>query len=117
MELNTLFEKLFRCRNEDAVDKLIAGHPKIFAQENWHPYGDNEWNLGVIGNQQENSVAALVEKVINSIDAILMRRCYEDEIDPKSPQAPQTMEEAVAKFFPKASYWDLSIDNTGRWNH
>ena len=43
---------------------------------------------------------ALVEKITNSIDAILMRRCYEEGIDPCDRNtAPKTMAEAVKKFF------------------
>ncbi|HEX8198559.1 MAG TPA: hypothetical protein VF571_20355 [Pyrinomonadaceae bacterium] len=108
MNLNELFNKLYNCSNESDVDNLISKHSEIFVQENWFPYGNNEWNLGVIGNQQENSVAALVEKLINSIDAILMRRCYEQGINPKSQQAPKSIEEAVETFFPNSSSWDLS---------
>jgi len=37
----------------------------------WRPYGDISNNRGVVGNQQSSPVAALVEKLVNSIDAVL----------------------------------------------
>ena len=51
---------------------------------------------------------ALVEKLTNSIDAILMKRCMQEGIDPKSKEAPRSVEDAVKRFFPKADNWDLS---------
>jgi hypothetical protein len=65
----------------------------------WQPLGNNENNFGVIENQQASPVAALIEKVTNCIDAILMRRCFEEGLDPKFPAAPRTMAEAVEFFF------------------
>jgi hypothetical protein len=40
--------------------------------------------FGIVRNQQSNPIVALVEKVTNSIDAVLMKRCYEEGIDPSS---------------------------------
>jgi hypothetical protein len=65
----------------------------------WLPLGDNENNFGVIENQQASPIAALIEKITNSIDAILMRRCLEAGIDPKSSAAPDSMHRAVETFF------------------
>ncbi len=36
-----------------------------------------------------------------------MRRCNEEGIDPKSADAPRSIEEAVYRFFPEHSNWDL----------
>lgn len=63
--------------------------------------------FGIVRGQQSNPIAALVEKVTNSIDAILMKKCFEAGIDPKSSTAPKTMEEAINKFFPDHKRWDL----------
>src|SRR5437879_549458 len=65
----------------------------------WEPLGFNRSNFGVIENQQASPVAALIEKITNSIDAILLRRCAEAGIDPKSSAAPRTMAEAIERFF------------------
>lgn len=65
----------------------------------WMPVGGNENNFSVIGNQQSDPVAALVEKIVNSIDARLLGECRARGIDPEGPDAPQTSREAVARFF------------------
>lgn len=108
-EYKELFWKLYKCKNEQEVDALIKQRPETFAQSNWHPLGGNKDNIGTVENQQSNPVAALVEKLTNSIDAILMRRCYEELINPKSSAAPRTMPEAVEMFFPDSKDWDLPI--------
>ena len=106
--MEQLFKELYFAQTEDDVDKVINNHPDIFKQENWSPLGGNENNFGVIENQQSNPIAALIEKITNSIDAVLMKKCLEVGIDPKSEQAPKSMEEAKAKFFANHRDWDLS---------
>jgi hypothetical protein len=101
------FEELFFSSTEDEVEKVIRKYPDTFQQNNWFPYGDNESFFGVIENQQASPIPALVEKITNSIDAILTRKCYESGIDPKSSQAPRTMESAIERFFPDFKNWDL----------
>ena len=108
MNEKELFEKLFYSSTEKDVDDIINSQPEIFRQENWHPYGDNESFYGVIENQQASPVPALVEKITNSIDAILTRKCFEAGIEPTSAEAPKSMEEAITKFFPEYKKWDLS---------
>lgn len=102
-----LFQELYRASTEEEVDTVIQKHPAIFRQDNWHPYGQNESNFGVVENQQASPIPALVEKIINAIDAILMRRCLEEGIDPKSDEAPRSIEKAVERFFTEADSWDL----------
>ena len=41
----------------------------------WRFYGDYENNYNVIGNQQSRPEAALIEKLVNSVDARLMNEC------------------------------------------
>ena len=105
--MKQLFTELYSAKTEDDVDKVINNHSDIFKQENWAPLGDNENNFAVIENQQSNPIAALIEKITNSIDAVLMRKCWEVGINPKSGQAPKSMEEAKAKFFANHGDWDL----------
>lgn len=105
--MKSLFFELYAASTEDDVNEVIKKHPDVFRQDNWHPYGDDESFYGVVENQQASPIPALVEKITNSIDAILMRKCYEAGIDPKSAQAPRSMEEAIKKFFPNHKQWDL----------
>lgn len=105
--MKELFEKLYLAEKESDVDRIIDEHADIFKQENWFPYGNTDSNYSIIENQQSNPIAALIEKLTNSIDAILMKRCYEEGINPKSDNAPQSMEQAVERFFPDNKNWDL----------
>ena len=98
-EVKHLFESLFAAPTENDVDLILQNNPIFHSSSNWRPYGDNESNFSVVENQQANPVAALVEKLTNSIDALLMKKCYKANIDPCSPQAPKTMEEAVRTFY------------------
>lgn len=107
MTNKAIFELLFSASTEEQVDSIISKHATIFNTENWVPIGGNEANYGIIENQQSNPIAALVEKITNSIDAILMKRCLEMGIDPKTSQAPKSMDAAVEKFFSDNKNWDL----------
>ena len=108
MNMRQLFNKLYSADTEDSVDKIVRAYPDIFKSENWLPLGKNENNFGVIENQQSNPIAALIEKITNAIDAVLMKKCLESGIDPKSDSAPRSMEEAKVKFFADHRDWDLS---------
>ncbi|AMJ67540.1 hypothetical protein AXW84_20570 [Hymenobacter sp. PAMC 26628] len=107
-DLKALFLALFNCPDEQAVERIIEREPAVFAQANWKPLGGNENMYGVIENQQASPIAALVEKLTNSIDATLMRKYYEADLDPTSAAAPRTMDEAVRLFYgAAAANWDL----------
>lgn len=97
--MRNIFENLYLAPTEDVVDNILKSNPIFQNPANWHPYGDNESNFSVIENQQANPVAALVEKLTNAIDAMLMKKCYEQGIDPRSHDAPRNMDEAVHKFY------------------
>ena len=103
-QLKNLFLALFEAPKEDNVDEVIKSHEGI----NWFPLGGDENYYGVIENQQSSPIPALIEKITNSIDATLMKRAYELGIDPKSSDAPKSIEEAVEKFFPTSNSWDLT---------
>ena len=68
----------------------------------WRDLGDNENNYAAAGAQQTDSVAALVEKLVNSADARLMNACLEAGIDPESDAAPQSVREGVARLIEKS---------------
>lgn len=99
---------LLKATSAPQVDELIKSHP-FFKKCTWHLYGDQENNYGTVRAQTPDSAAAIVEKITNGIDAILMRRCWEDGIDPVSPAAPQSMQEATKKYYgEKVAAFDLS---------
>lgn len=104
-----LFLELFHAGTESEIDEVILKYPIIFKKDNWKPIGGMESNFSIIENQQSNPIAALVEKITNSIDAILMRKCLEQGIDPKGQDSPRSMDEAVERFFGNNSKsWDLN---------
>lgn len=65
----------------------------------WRPVGDNPNNRAIIGNQQEDAISALAEKITNSIDAVLINCARESGIeDLRGPSAPKSITEAVRRF-------------------
>lgn len=90
---------LLRAESEQAVISLLkyCGYWQDAAA--WHLYGDIENNWSQIGNQQGHPVAAMVEKLVNSIDAVLMRKCLQRGIPVEGPDAPQSIKEAQKEFF------------------
>lgn len=111
--LKALFESIYNCKTEFDIDNLISSNSYLSNAQNWFPIGQNESNFSIIENQQSNPIAALVEKVTNSIDATLMKKCLELGLEPKSKEAPKSMDEAIDVFFPDNKNWDL---NTFRRN-
>ena len=108
LNMRQLFNRLHFVQTEDEVDKIINAYPDLFTHQNWYPLGGNENNFGVIENQQSAPIAALIEKITNSIDAVLMKKCLEAGINPKSNLAPRSMEEARTNFFLNHRDWDLA---------
>ena len=98
-----MFTKLLVTTSSEEVATLIT-EDEFFKEGNcsWIPYGGRENNAGQVEGQMKSSSNALVEKLTNSIDAILMRRCYEVEgaaPDSKDPKLPKSLSEAITKYF------------------
>lgn len=97
--MNELFLDLYNCHNEQDVDKIIQQNKLFQNPKNWKPYGGNLGNFGTFESQQNHPVPALIEKITNSIDAILIKECKLAGIDPKSTNAPKSMSKAVELFY------------------
>lgn len=97
-EARDLCLKLMNAETEEEVIKILREWRFWDDRSVWKPYGDIANNRGIVGNQQSSPVAALVEKVVNSIDAVLTAECYRRDIDPTGPHAPKSMQEAVERF-------------------
>lgn len=106
IELKELFKSLFFSKDEIELQSVIESNKSIFDNSNWRPLGQNKSNYGVVKNQQSSPIAALIEKTTNSIDALLTKKCLESGIDPKSEEAPKSMDEAIESFYPDNN-WDL----------
>ena len=75
-EASFLTELYFALRLRTDINKIINCLSRPFSNhQNWYPLGGNENNFGVIENQQSTPIAALIEKITNSIDAVLMKKC------------------------------------------
>jgi hypothetical protein len=98
-QIRDLCNGLLHAEAEDEVIGVLtkAGFWKRPAL--WRHYGDLENNWGQGGNQQSLAEAALVEKIVNAVDARLINQCLERSIDPKGDDAPKSIREAVARFF------------------
>lgn len=97
--MEKLFWQLFNADSGDEINKIVNSN-KIFSDpNNWKPYGGNEGNFGTFESQQNHPVPALIEKITNSVDATLIKDCKINGIDPKSHDAPRSMNEAVEKFY------------------
>lgn len=108
MKLEELFHQIFDAGTEDDLAKVISKNKDIFKQDNWYPLGGNSSNYSIVKNQQANPIAALIEKITNSIDAILTKKCLENGIKPTSQEAPRSINEAVKLFFAdEKDNWDL----------
>ncbi len=94
-----LCKSLLQAETERDVIKLLKNAGVWSDPQAWRPFGDNENNYSIIGNQQGNPIAAIVEKFVNSIDAVLMRECYLRGLDPEGSDAPPTITQALEDFF------------------
>jgi len=94
-----LLLKILQCDTADKIRELIDKEI-YFSQGNWVPYGGFSNNTGIINGQMKEPENSLIEKITNSIDAILMRKCQESGVDPKDQsKSPKDMEEAINLYF------------------
>ncbi len=91
--------ELMKADSEEKVIKLLSDAGYWDEPNAWRYYGDRASNFNTIGNQMSRSDAALVEKIVNSVDARLINECLERGINPEGSDAPKSMREAVALFF------------------
>jgi len=124
MKDKELCEALLEAETDAAVKSLLQAAGFWDAPGAWRPVGDSEANYSIIGAQAADPFGALSEKIINSIDAVLISECLTRGIEPSGPDAPQSMREAIARFFEghsgplrerdgRIDYWrDRGIDET-----
>lgn len=119
-----LFEQLLRADRTEEVTGILKEAGYLDRPGVWRLLGGRPDNYSTAGAQAAIPEAALVEKITNAIDAVLMRKCLEECIAPTGPEAPQSVRQAVSRFFeenPDASYsgdithWDTpKIRNVAR---
>lgn len=99
VDTRSLALSLIKSESEREVIRILKEYGYWNNPDHWREYGDNENNFSIIGNQQNSPDAALVEKIINSVDAVLMKKCLEKNVSPTSKLAPDSVESAVSDFF------------------
>lgn len=110
LNFKKLLLDLYNAPSADALYEVILSYG-LDSSEYWKPYGGNLNNAGTFENQQSSPENALVEKLTNSIDAILMKECMIRGIEPKDKtdsRVPQTINAATKVFF--------NVDN-GKWEN
>ena len=112
MEPKTLCDRLLYAEYEETIVRTLEDAGYWDDDSAWRPYGDLENNYGTIGNQQSEAVAALVEKIVNAIDARLTDACLMAGDDLESPDAPNSIREAVHRYFGGGGSFDP--DRSGR---
>lgn len=98
-ELRELCLSLLNADTEEEIVQILTNEGFWDEPKLWRYYGDREDNFSIIGNQQSRPEAALVEKVVNSVDAVLMNECWKKGMPPDDPKAPKSIHEAVALYF------------------
>lgn len=106
---------LLHADTEERVISLLQDHGYWDDPEAWRPFGDKPDNFSTMGNQSSSPDAALVEKLVNSVDAVLMGECLTAGIYPNSIDAPQSIPEAVAQFFFDDRSKANSLGYISRW--
>lgn len=110
MDYKKILFDLYNAPDADSLYNTVVSYG-LDSPNYWKPYGANFNNAGTFENQQSSPENALVEKLTNSIDAILMKECMVRGIDPKDKMdanVPQTINAATKLFF--------NVDN-GKWEN
>ena len=97
--MKNLCLRLARAETEDEVILILKEANLWDNPDVWRDYGDNENNFATIGNQQSRPEAAIVEKIINSVDALLMAECLRRNINPESTECPRSINDALEEYF------------------
>ncbi len=98
-DIKNLALALVKADTEKEVVKVLKDFYLWDDQKSWKEVDQSAGNWSTIGNQQSAPDTALVEKIINSVDAVLTRECLREGIDPKSDAAPKSIVEAQKRYF------------------
>ncbi len=99
-ETKNLCLDLMKCNSSNDVVSLLKEKNFWDNDDVWRDYGDDPGAWGTVTSQGD-PFFALTEKITNSIDAVLMNKCYENNTHPKSndKKTPDSIYDAVNKYF------------------
>src|SRR3989344_1090040 len=98
-DIRDLTLSLSRAETEKDVVQALKNANLWVDEKNWKEFNGSSGNWSTIGNQQSSADAALVEKIVNAVDAVLTRECLREGVSPESPDAPKSISEAQKKYF------------------
>lgn len=105
MKDKDLLEELLNAETESAALQALLSRGLLDEEKRWRYLGNMPNNQSIVLAQQSTPAAALVEKFTNSIDAVLLRHCKREGVDPRSAAAPSTMAKATERYFGDISSW------------
>ena len=112
MDKLQLLYDFYNASSSEELYKIVCKN-NLDGSDNWRPYGGNVNNAGTFENQQSSPENSLVEKLTNSMDAILMRECVKRGIDPKdksNSELPRDMADAIERFYSvKDGRWENKL--------
>ena len=98
MQDETLLHELLEAEDESAVLDALNARELLNDNSRWRYLGNMPNNQSIVLNQQSSAGAALVEKFTNGVDAVLLRHCKANGIEPRGSNAPQNMSNAVVEW-------------------
>ena len=99
MDSYSIFSELLKTTNADDLINVLKKNNLWNDHKKWRYYGDIDNNVGQVHGQQSEPVKAFVEKLTNSIDAILVLMCKKSGLDPEDwDNVPNNVGDAVKKF-------------------
>ncbi|MBI2098523.1 MAG: hypothetical protein HYT49_02575 [Candidatus Wildermuthbacteria bacterium] len=115
-EIKKLALALIQAETEKTVVEILSKSGLWSDKKVWKEVDESSGNWSTIGNQQSAPDTALVEKIINSVDAMLMKECLSRGIEPTSQEAPKSIAEAQKEYFGIYDGKLSSIDASARSN-
>lgn len=95
--MNDICVSLLKAKSEEDVNLIIKSNQDFFAPVNWKSFPNGAY--GIIESQGRDPHRALVEKITNAIDAVLLKECINQEINLESDEVPNSIIEAAERFF------------------
>lgn len=107
MQDTELLFELLEAEDEAAVLSALNKRCLLQNTDRWRYLGNMPNNQSIVHAQQSSPSAALVEKFTNAVDAILLKHCKAQGINPRGPNAPNSMAKAVEAFFGDMNKHDI----------
>lgn len=98
-DIKNLALSVAKAETEKDVVQILRKFDLWTDESLWKNVDESSGNWSTIGNQQSTPDTALVEKIINSVDAVMMRECLRRGVKPDSKDAPKSIAEAQKEYF------------------